>query len=150
MIGYKEGLIVFFVDSTKGALSIALAILIGIEGEWLLIPGVFSVLGHLYPIFLRFKGGGGLATMIGIGAVLFPVPTAIGSIPGLMILMISHHTGISATIGVMIAIGFALNQGYSGIVVLGYFFIGVVILVRIRAHIYMSTRKMDKLSMKSD
>ena len=150
MVGYKEGLIVFFVDSSKGALSIALAILIGVEGEWLLVPGIFSVLGHVYPVFLRFKGGGGLATMIGIGAVLFPVPTAIGTIPGLMVLMISHHTGISSTIGVMTAIGLAFNQGYSGIIVLGYFFIGVVILVRIRAHIYLSTRKLDKSSMKSD
>ena len=52
MVGYKEGLIVFFVDSSKGALSVAIAILMGVEGEWLLIPGAFSVWGHLYPVFL--------------------------------------------------------------------------------------------------
>ena len=150
MVGYKEGMIVFFVDSTKGALSVALAILIGVEGEWLLIPGAFSVLGHLYPVFLRFKGGGGLATMIGIGAVLMPFPTVIGAIPGLMILIISHHTGISATIGVMTAIGAALNRGDSGIIVLGYFFIGLVILVRIRMHIYLASKKVNGPSTKSD
>jgi len=140
MVGYKEGLIVFFVDSSKGALSVVIAILLGVEGEWLLIPGAFSVLGHLYPVFLRFKGGGGLATMIGIGAVLLPFPTAIGVIPGLVILLISHHTGISSTIGVLAAIGAALTRGDSGIIILGYFIIGLFILVRIRMHIHLASR----------
>ena len=150
MVGYKEGLIVFFVDSSKGALSVAIAILMGVEGEWLLIPGAFSVWGHLYPVFLRFKGGGGLATMIGIGAVLLPFPTAIGVIPGIMILLISHHTGISSTIGVLAAIGAALNRGDSGIIILGYFFIGLFILIRIRMHIYLASRKAAEPFVRSD
>ena len=150
MVGYKEGLIVFFVDSSKGALSVAIAILMGVEGEWLLIPGAFSVWGHLYPVFLRFKGGGGLATMIGIGAVLLPFPTAIGAIPGIMILLISHHTGISSTIGVLAAIGAALNRGDSGIIILGYFFIGLFILIRIRMHIYLASRNAAAPFVRSD
>jgi len=42
---------------------------------WAVAVGVSAFLGHLYPVWLRFKGGKGVATALGVFAVLAPVPS---------------------------------------------------------------------------
>lgn len=63
-------------DAGKGAIAVLIARALfgeGAEG----IAGLFAVLGHLFPIFLRFKGGKGVATFIGtLLALSFPAGLA--------------------------------------------------------------------------
>ncbi len=63
-------------DAGKGAVAVLAARAYG--GEDIAgLAGLFAMLGHLYPVFLRFKGGKGLATFLGVLLALsFPVGLA--------------------------------------------------------------------------
>jgi glycerol-3-phosphate acyltransferase PlsY len=71
------GVLTLIFDISKGAISVIVVKKILPENfsqkDLLLIfAGVISVLGHIFPIFLNFKGGKGLATTLGVLLALFP------------------------------------------------------------------------------
>ncbi|MGC8804915.1 MAG: glycerol-3-phosphate acyltransferase [Candidatus Ratteibacteria bacterium] len=73
-IGKKWGIIVWLGDTIKGAGIMAVAKFYGITNEILLtIIGISAVIGHCYPVFLKFKGGKGIATMGGVMLYLAPL-----------------------------------------------------------------------------
>lgn len=72
VLGLKAGLLVFFVDILKGVAAVLLGRLVAGETGGM-IAGAASVAGHIWPVFLGFKGGKGVATSFGILVVLFPV-----------------------------------------------------------------------------
>ncbi len=63
--GKKAGAFTLFGDLGKGLLATTLADLMGFPWVWILIIGFAVVLGHVFSIFLRFKGGKGVATAFG-------------------------------------------------------------------------------------
>jgi len=71
-LGFVEGLLVLVVDIGKGAAAVALARFLGVPEVFQLLAGVAVVLGHSFPIFLKFRGGKGGATCIGVLVFLMP------------------------------------------------------------------------------
>ncbi len=71
-VGFAEGIIVLAADIGKGAAAVALARYLGVQEIVQLLAGATAVLGHNFPIFLKFRGGRGGATCIGILAFLMP------------------------------------------------------------------------------
>lgn len=67
ILGKKAGIVVLVLDIFKGALPIYITMLLGTDIH-IFIPGLISAIGHVYPIFLKFRGGKAVAT--GGGAVL--------------------------------------------------------------------------------
>ena len=65
---------VMLADVGKGAAAVLLA------GTNPAAAGVAAVVGHIYPIWLRFRGGKGVATASGVFAVLAPVPTLLAAL----------------------------------------------------------------------
>lgn len=53
-------------DMLKGVLPVVLAHALGFEPVWIVLVGLAAFLGHLYPLFFQFKGGKGVATMLGV------------------------------------------------------------------------------------
>ncbi len=72
ILGNKAGFIVLFIDLLKGFLASSLIYFSAIEVEtqnhfnFQMALGVTAVLGHVYPIFAGFKGGKGIATILGM------------------------------------------------------------------------------------
>lgn len=84
-LGKKAGIACFFLDALKGAAPVILSgIVMGILGEanpepadalWWLGVAMATVLGHMFTIFARLRGGKGVATAFGALIAMFPVVT---------------------------------------------------------------------------
>jgi len=71
-VGFWYGLLVLALDIGKGAAAVALARWMGVPMLIEFAAGITVVLGHSFPIFLRFRGGKGGATSIGVLIFLIP------------------------------------------------------------------------------
>jgi len=71
-IGLYAGIVVLSADIAKGALAMFVAQVL--SGDWFvrLLAGGAAVIGHSFPVFLRFRGGRGEATAIGVLLLLIP------------------------------------------------------------------------------
>jgi glycerol-3-phosphate acyltransferase PlsY len=69
-LGLKWGLLTGILDVTKGAIPVFLAVKF-LSFDWqIALVAVSSVLGHIFPVWLKFKGGKGVATTAGVLFVL--------------------------------------------------------------------------------
>jgi len=77
--GITAGIVVAVLDIAKGAASVALAERMTGEPASAAAAGVAAIVGHIYPVWLRFKGGKGVATACGVFSMLTPnaVPPAL-------------------------------------------------------------------------
>ena len=71
--GATAGMLVAALDIGKGAAGVCFALRLGDSGPTSACAGLAAVVGHVYPIWLRFRGGKGVATACGAFAVLAPV-----------------------------------------------------------------------------
>ena len=68
----KLALLVLILDIAKSAALLKVCSTYGIEKNVLCLSGLFAVLGHVFPIWLKFKGGKGVATALGVIMVVSP------------------------------------------------------------------------------
>jgi glycerol-3-phosphate acyltransferase PlsY len=94
-IGPLYGLGVLAADIIKGALSVWVATWLGLALEWICVAGFAAVIGHNWPVFIKFKGGMGAATVIGVLAALTPVPLLISAGIVLLLIAITRNVRLS-------------------------------------------------------
>lgn len=78
--GKTLGILTLAGDVIKGAIPIGVAIKVGVDHEWglssdawIAIAGLAPFLGHIFSIFLGFKGGKGVATALGVYLMISPL-----------------------------------------------------------------------------
>ncbi len=101
-IGAPEGVLVGLFDVAKGAGAILIAQALDIPELWVFGAGFAALVGHNFPVFARFRGGRGAATIIGIFLVLAPEAILIT----LVVIAIPFFT--TRKFGAALLIGFAL------------------------------------------
>jgi glycerol-3-phosphate acyltransferase PlsY len=72
--GVRHAVLAMCLDAVKGALAVLVAARLASGAFAPVAAGVASVIGHVYPVWLRFRGGKGVATAAGVFAVLAPWP----------------------------------------------------------------------------
>ncbi len=74
LLGLKYALPVLIFDFAKGFIPPFLALIIFPDSKLALLCALFAILGHCFPVYIKFKGGKGIATMMGIYAALDVYP----------------------------------------------------------------------------
>jgi len=72
VVGVRDGILVLLADMGKGAAAVFAAQALGVSQAWVLGAGVAAIVGHTFPLFINFRGGQGVATIIGIFLALTP------------------------------------------------------------------------------
>ena len=101
--GKKAAAITLFGDMLKGLLPVVLAQWLAVEHNVLAAVGAAAFLGHLYPVFFRFQGGKGVATMLG---VLFGFHWGVGlatALTWLVMAKVFKISSLSALIATLLA-----------------------------------------------
>ena len=75
--GKSLGILTLVGDLLKGAIPVVVAIQWGESHLWIAIAGLSPFLGHIFPIFLGFKGGKGVATALGVYLIISPIAVLI-------------------------------------------------------------------------
>jgi len=108
---------VIIFDLGKGAVAVLVAQLLGMEQYQQVAVGVAAIIGHNWPVFLRFSGGRGILTVLGVILILPSINSLVpwGAIVGLAIAAIGvfviHNPPVGVLIGVvavpLVSCGFA-------------------------------------------
>jgi acyl phosphate:glycerol-3-phosphate acyltransferase len=78
--GTFAGVATLVLDAAKGAAAVWLAVRFANESAtWMIVAGIAAMVGHCFPVWLRFHGGKGVATAAGMFLVLCPL-SAVGAI----------------------------------------------------------------------
>ena len=101
-LGKPLGLLVFLLDAAKGFAPACLG-LRGIAGlpaspGWGLGLGAAAVLGHTFPVWLRFKGGKGVATACGVWLAVAPLPCLIALGVFVLALVLTRYVSLASTL----------------------------------------------------
>src|SRR5207247_4680712 len=83
--GVTAGLVVALLDIAKGAASVLLAAGLTSDDAVPAVAGLAAIVGHVYPVWARFRGGKGVATACGVFAVLTPM----AMLPALAIFLVT-------------------------------------------------------------
>ncbi len=98
VLGFKAGLPVLLVDVLKGWLAVSLPVFINgqfevgtsMEGSSMLnlqlLLGVMALLGHIFPVFAGFRGGKGVATLLGVCLAVLLYPTLLALVVFIIVL----------------------------------------------------------------
>jgi glycerol-3-phosphate acyltransferase PlsY len=105
VLGKPAGLFVFLVDFFKGFGAVKLSFLLSLypvgSGEFItfqLALGITAMLGHIFPIYVGFKGGKGVATLFGVIAAISFYPTLIMAGIFLLVLFLTRYVSLSSII----------------------------------------------------
>jgi acyl phosphate:glycerol-3-phosphate acyltransferase len=111
-------------DALKGAVAVMIAQRFWADGVQFAAAG--AMIGHLYPVWLKFKGGKGVATLLGVIAPLLPVAALVYALVWVGLLLILR---ISSVAGMLAAASAPLSAAVIGRDELFPLFIGFALLV---------------------
>ncbi|MFC1979546.1 glycerol-3-phosphate acyltransferase [Chloroflexota bacterium] len=111
-IGTAAGLGVLVADIAKGAAAVFVARWLGVPLIFVFIAGFASVIGHNWPVFLKFKGGVGAATTLGVLLALVPAQFAISFAIMVIVILITSNFRLGMAIG--LALLPLIIWGFSG------------------------------------
>ena len=100
-VGAAPGIAVFILDLLKGTAATFLAIIYLID-PWLVVAaGLLSILGHMFPVFLRFKGGKGSAVGLGVLLAMAPDVFVLSIILVALLIALTRYVSIASIFGSM-------------------------------------------------
>jgi acyl phosphate:glycerol-3-phosphate acyltransferase len=135
VLGRGRGVLTLIADAAKGFLPVLLAFRLGFDYAGTAGVAVAAFLGHLYPVYLRFRGGKGVATAFGVLFGLAPLATVILAVvfgAAVLISRIVSLGSISAALAVPVVLWLL---SYPPLLIGTGTFFGAMVILRHRANI---------------
>ena len=99
-VGPWAGVIVMLVDPLKGVLAVTVPTLLGLGPWWVSTAALAAVVGNGFNVFLRFRGGKGVATSLGVFAVIDPWVTLTAVIIFALTVLFGRMVSLASVIAV--------------------------------------------------
>ena len=114
VLGVKFGIPVLIGDIGKGLLAGYLGYAyLGLGRPGALVTGLMAVAGHNWSVFLRFKGGKGVATTAGVDIIAFPVLLSVAVLVFVVSILITRYVSLGSLLGVWSALVYSLMFDYT-------------------------------------
>jgi len=144
VLGAKAGVPVLIIDVFKGWLAVYLVSFFIADsfsdGQFVIIriiAAVAAVLGHVFPLFAGFRGGKGIATLLGVGIALYPTAVLVVVAIFVVMLIITKYVSLSsitASISFPFLVIFLFNPGSLALIILSVF-VGIFVPITHRKNI---------------
>jgi acyl phosphate:glycerol-3-phosphate acyltransferase len=131
----KIGVSAMALDMGKGIATVLVARQIEPGAAAPTVAGIAAVLGHIYPVWLGFKGGKGVATTCGVFAVLAPAATAIAGIFFLVTVWWTRYVSLGSVVASALLGPLAYFTGSPGITVIGASIVAAIVIERHRSNL---------------
>ncbi|HTI39394.1 MAG TPA: glycerol-3-phosphate 1-O-acyltransferase PlsY [Vicinamibacterales bacterium] len=115
--GTPLGVAVMALDISKGTAAVLTAYAAGAGLTAMALAGAAAIVGHIYPVWLRFKGGKGVAVAAGVFVVLAPLATSIAALVFVACVWISRIVSIGSIAATITLPSIAWWTGAPGVVV---------------------------------
>lgn len=109
VLGKKPGIAVLIMDVLKGFLAVKLAYIMGdydsLSPEFIdfeIALAICGLLGHIFPVYVGFRGGKGVATMLGILLGIHPQAAALCALSFLITLFLSGYVSLSSMVSAVV------------------------------------------------
>ena len=130
--GVAPALVVMLLDAAKGAVAVVVARLLTDDVVMVMIAGLAAIIGHVYPPWLRFHGGKGVAASAGVFVVLAPLATAIAALAFVCTIAATRFISAGSIAGALVLPVAAVAGDAPTPVVVGTVLAAVIVLVRHR------------------
>jgi acyl phosphate:glycerol-3-phosphate acyltransferase len=97
-LGKGPGFLIFVLDLLKGIIGVWLGMYIVGNPVAMILGGIFTIVGHSWSLFLKFKGGKGVATGLGVIAMLMPKVTILVFIVWFVIVYVTKYVSLGSII----------------------------------------------------
>ena len=134
-LGWKKGLVTLFADVAKGFLPVMAAHLLDLGEVAAAAAGLAAFAGHLYPVFLRFKGGKGVATAAGVYLGAMPLGMLVVLGVFVLVMLAARRVSLASMLAAVLAPVVAWALSYPAEVAWMSLVIGFLVVVRHRENI---------------
>lgn len=133
--GAGRAVAVVALDVAKGAAAV-LAVRLSADSAWVAaLTGVAAIVGHIYPVWLKFHGGKGVAVAAGVFSVLTPIGTGIAASLFLITVWLTRYISLGSIAATVALPPVAWWSGAPPAVVIAAAGTGALILFRHRANV---------------